>query len=88
MEFLRPDIVDETIHALQHHSIVQMFQHCLDMGPDGEVLHTHSSFGFVNKTRQAFHPGHQPYEPGAGFMHPYALLLLRYSTTLHCSMLC
>ena len=70
VEFLRADIVDETIHQLQHHSVVQMFQHCLDMGPSGEILHTHSSFAYVDKTRQQFHPSYRPYAPGATFMHP------------------
>ena len=70
VEFLRADVVDETIHALQHYSVVQMFQHCLDQGPEGEILHTHSSFGYVNKTQQRFHPCFKPYSPGPGFMHP------------------
>lgn len=46
IRFLRKDIVEETIHQLQHYGIVQMFQHCLDLGPTGEVMETHTSFGY------------------------------------------
>jgi hypothetical protein len=36
--FARPDIVEETIHQLQHTPLVQMFSHALDLGPNKEPL--------------------------------------------------
>jgi hypothetical protein len=47
VQFARPDIVPETIHQLQHFSIVQMFAHSTDLGPKHEPL---CSFeGFVSQ---------------------------------------
>lgn len=69
IEFLETDIVDETIHALQHHPIVQMFQTCVDLGPKGEVMKVHTSFGWKHKTAQPFSLPRGEY-PGEGFAHP------------------
>lgn len=38
VQFARPDIVAETIHQLQHFSVVQMFAHATDLGPRHEPL--------------------------------------------------
>jgi hypothetical protein len=46
ISFLRPDWVDETIHQLQKHPIVQVWQNAIDLGPNGEVLGTHTGFGY------------------------------------------
>lgn len=51
--FVRSDVLLETVHALQNHPIVQMFRHCSDMGPDGEVMHMHESFGYGLAKRQS-----------------------------------
>lgn len=34
VSFARPDWVQETLQQLQHHPIVQMFSHAIDLGPD------------------------------------------------------
>ncbi|CAM6054453.1 unnamed protein product [Sphagnum tenellum] len=44
VQFARKDWVDETIHQLQHFSVVQMFSHALDLGPDHQPLNTFVGF--------------------------------------------
>lgn len=44
--FTRPDWAAETIHQLQHYRVVQMFQTAADLGPTGEIIDTHNSFGW------------------------------------------
>jgi hypothetical protein len=39
----------ETIHQLQHWPVVQPWQQCVDLGPLGNVLQVHQSFGFLNQ---------------------------------------
>jgi hypothetical protein len=49
--FLNPDIVRETVHQLQNFKVVQMFRNCIDMGPNGEVMQLHTSFGYCHAHR-------------------------------------
>jgi hypothetical protein len=42
--FTRPDVLLETVAKLQTHDVVQMWRHCADLGPDGEIMTTHESF--------------------------------------------
>jgi hypothetical protein len=44
VQFARPDIVAETIHQLQHFSVVQMFAHATDLGPRHEPLRSFEGF--------------------------------------------
>jgi hypothetical protein len=44
VRFVRPDIVAETIHQLQHFSVVQMFAHATDLGPKHESLRSFEGF--------------------------------------------
>jgi hypothetical protein len=44
VRFVRPDIVAETIHQLQHFSVVQMFDHATDLGPKHEPLRSFQGF--------------------------------------------
>jgi hypothetical protein len=44
VQFARPDIVAETIHQLQHFSVVQMFAHTTDLGPRHEPLRSFEGF--------------------------------------------
>jgi len=64
VEFVRPDWAEETVHQLQHHKIIQMWQSAIDLGPTGEALQTHQ--GFVYSWRDgapkdgayySWHPG-------------------------------
>jgi len=49
IDFVRPDWMLETVHELQHHPVVQMFEDAVDMGPSHEILTTHKSFGACYK---------------------------------------
>lgn len=44
VHFLRPDIVEATLHALQHWPIVQMWSRALDLGPTGHAFAQYRSF--------------------------------------------
>jgi hypothetical protein len=46
VRFEREDWAEETVHLLQHHSIVQMFSHAVDLGPSHEAIGYHTGFGF------------------------------------------
>ena len=43
--FQNPNWALETIHALQHYKVVQPWSECADMGPYGNVMQPHRSFG-------------------------------------------
>jgi hypothetical protein len=43
--FQSPSWALDTIHALQHSPIVQPWQNCTDMDPNGSIMETHVSFG-------------------------------------------
>lgn len=44
IEFIRKDWVHETLQKLQHHMLVQIWEHCTDLGPKHEHISTHRSF--------------------------------------------
>jgi len=46
IQFINPDWARETVHQLQHHPVVQLWQDCLDLGPTGEVIGRATSFGY------------------------------------------
>jgi hypothetical protein len=56
VQFARPDIVAETIHELQHFSVVQMFANAMDLGPRHEALRSFE--GFVTQCKR--HNGQAP----------------------------
>jgi hypothetical protein len=68
IEFVREDWAEETVHQLQHHHVVQMFQTAVDLGPDGEALKILDGFVYSYLTGQppaysrgaypAWHPGY------------------------------
>jgi len=49
IDFVRPDWIDETVHELQHHPVVQMFEDAIDLGPDHEIITIFKSFGYCYK---------------------------------------
>ena len=59
ISFLRPDWVGETIEALQHYPVVQMFETAVDESPTSAVMSTYT--GFVSSFLRGL-----PYGPGAG----------------------
>ena len=54
IEFINREWETEVIQQLQHFSVVQPFQHAIDLGPDLEVMKQHQSFGstYVNGSYQ------------------------------------
>lgn len=61
--FMDPNWAQKTLHELQHHHVVQPWRNCVDLGPHGSVLQTHSSFGYL-------HQAHIPKQRWAG--DPYS----------------
>ena len=51
IDFMRPDWVDETIHQLQHHAFVQLFEDAIDLGPNSEVMNTYKGFVYCYKNK-------------------------------------
>jgi hypothetical protein len=43
--FRRADWAAATLHALQHFDLIQPWEHCYDLGPSGEHMALHCSFG-------------------------------------------
>lgn len=63
----RENWVRETVHKLQHHAVVQMFQTALDIGPNGETFGKYEGFAWAyvegrfkpnNYKYTSFHPGY------------------------------
>jgi hypothetical protein len=67
VQFARPDIVEETIHQLQHFSVVQMFAQATDLGPRHEPLGSFNGFVAQWMRREGTMP--DPSEP-YGVWHP------------------
>lgn len=68
LKFMNPNIAFETIHQLQHHPVVQLFQSVVNLGPEGQVISQHDGFCYqyqqngytvpANLTRyRVWHPG-------------------------------
>jgi hypothetical protein len=59
-QFVRPDWATEVIEALQHWKVVQPFSNAIDLGPDHEIIGTHT--GFAYNYNRGLEPG-TPYTP-------------------------
>jgi hypothetical protein len=51
IDFVHPEWVAETIHELQHHPVVQLFEDAIDLGPDNQVMTTSKSFAYCYKNK-------------------------------------
>jgi len=72
IEFINKDWVSETIHALQHYPIVQLFQNAIDMDPKLGIHQIHHGFG------HGILNGKNLCEFYCGFIHPgYAWAMTR-----------
>lgn len=49
IDFVRPDWMLETVHELQHHPVVQMFEDSIDLGPNHEIMATYKGFAYCYK---------------------------------------
>lgn len=63
----RQNWINETVHQLQHHAMIQMFQTAIDLGPNGQTFGKYDGFAwayteglFSPKAMKytAFHPGY------------------------------
>jgi hypothetical protein len=63
VHFQRHDIVQETVHQLQHYDFVQMFSHVTDLGPRHEPIQQQNGFVwsyFENGFEAPIGPGYNP----------------------------
>jgi hypothetical protein len=49
VEFENENWAQGTLHALQSHQIVQPWQQCIDLGPNGNIMQTFQSFGWMHQ---------------------------------------
>jgi hypothetical protein len=49
IDFTHPNWMEETVHELQHHPVVQMYEDAADLGPKHEILAVHKSFAYCYK---------------------------------------
>lgn len=49
IDFVKKDWVKETIHQLQMHHVVQLFEDIVDLGPDDQIMKTAKSFMYCYK---------------------------------------
>ncbi len=54
----------ETVHQLQHYRIVQLFQHAMDLGPNGEVMKMHDGFVWSYLSGKPRLPGYASWHSG------------------------
>lgn len=74
--FRTPGWALETIHQLQHFSVVQPWQDCLDLGPHGNVFQHFKSFGYQHQMRV-------PKQKWPGQPYPYAHSGFAWACTRH-----
>jgi hypothetical protein len=66
VSFRNPMWAQETLHQLQHYQVVQPWSQALDLGPMGNIMQVHNSFGFVHSAgfkmsaswKKEYHYGH------------------------------
>jgi len=49
IDFVNQNWVSETIHQLQHYSVVQLFEDSIDLGPNNEIMKTAKGFMYCYK---------------------------------------
>lgn len=67
LEFLNKDWATETLFQLQTYSILQLFTHAIDLGPNKETLQVHTGFAyqFVNgENWKPYSYANTPWHPG------------------------
>lgn len=66
IEFQRKDWAVETMQQLQHYQVVQMFQNAIDLGPQGEIIGTHTGFCYSHVTGKP-----RPVRRNTGYYYPH-----------------
>ena len=54
----------ETVKALHHFKVVQLFQNAVDLGPNGESLNIHNGFAYSYRKGLPSKPGYSSWHPG------------------------
>lgn len=67
IRFLDNNVIEETMHQLQHYDIVQMFHNALDMGPNGQVLEIYTSFAYCYQSGEKLNVSKKGYNT---YWHP------------------
>ena len=76
--FRRPDWAVETVHGLQHYKLLQPWDCCYDLGPNGGHMELHRSFGWVYTTGRPIVQGPANHRAPYLFAHPgYAWAITR-----------
>ena len=75
VEFVNPQWATETVHQLQHHHLVQIFQDAIDLGPAGNIVERHAGFAqqYVSGAPRILNGSERQYYGGYGnypFWHP------------------
>jgi hypothetical protein len=76
VSFAHPNWAVETLHQLQHHMLVQLFSHAVDLGPHHEVLQSNAGFAYMYHQNGCNPPQGHGYTPAYGdpkrniFWHP------------------
>jgi len=71
IDFVHPNWVDETIHELQHHPVVQMFEDSIDMGPDHQIMTTSKSFAYCYKKGLPYKGSRSAGKTGNAYYYTY-----------------
>lgn len=67
IRFLNTNWVHDTLQALQHSPVAQLWSNCIDTGPNGQVLQTHQSLGYLKSTGEQMASGRNQY--GYSYAH-------------------
>lgn len=86
IDFANKEWVSETIHQLQIHHVVQLFQDAVDMGPEGEIMNTAKGFMYCYKKNIPMEKGKEKEYYKGTYWHPgYAWAATRHAIeTLGC----
>ena len=71
IDFVRPDWMEETVHELQHHDFVQLFEDAVDLGPDHQIISTHKSFMSCYKKGMKYKSTKEKEEHGNNYFGHY-----------------
>lgn len=56
LQFVNPHFATELVHALQEYRVVQPFETVADLGPEGQIMDVHRSFGWCHANGWEWRP--------------------------------
>jgi hypothetical protein len=60
LEFQTPDFASKIVAALQQFPIIQPWEHCWDLGPQGQFIQTHTSLAALWRKKKPILTNHKP----------------------------